>query len=74
MSKILIIGGAGYIGTRMSNQLYTSGHDISVIDKFWFGDFLLPKISKQKQDLFFTLSFYLCNLSLISLIYSIFDD
>ena len=51
MSKILIIGGAGYIGTRMSNQLYTSGHDVTVIDNFWFGDFLLPEISKQKQDL-----------------------
>ena len=51
MSKILIIGGAGYVGTRLSNYLHTCGNDVSVIDKFWFGDFLLPNILKIKQDL-----------------------
>lgn len=51
MSKILIIGGAGYVGTRLANYLHKKGNDVCVIDKFWFGDFLLPNILKIEQDL-----------------------
>ena len=51
MKKILLIGGAGYVGSRLSNHLSKIGHDVCVVDKFWFGDFLSPNILKIKKDL-----------------------
>lgn len=51
MKKIKIIGGAGYIGTRLSNYLASKGHEIHVVDLFWFGDFLNEKITKIKKNL-----------------------
>ena len=38
--KILIAGGAGYIGTELSNDLNLRGHDVTVVDLFWFGNHL----------------------------------
>ena len=58
MKKILIVGGAGYIGTRLSNYLsnetYHSGsekYQVTVLDNFWFGDFLDEKVIKIKKNL-----------------------
>lgn len=51
MKKILIVGGAGYIGTRLSNFLSEKGYNISVVDNFWFGDYLNKNISKIKKSL-----------------------
>ena len=38
--KVFIAGGAGYIGTRLSNELCESGHEVTVLDRFWFGNHL----------------------------------
>jgi len=51
MKKILIVGGAGFIGTRLSNTLNKSGHEVHVVDNFWFGDFLDANIKKTKSSL-----------------------
>jgi nucleoside-diphosphate-sugar epimerase len=51
MKKILIVGGAGFIGTRLSNTLNKSGHEVHVVDNFWFGDFLDDNIKKTKSSL-----------------------
>ena len=58
MKKILIVGGAGYIGTRLSNYLlnecYHNGsekYQVTVLDNFWFGDFLDEKVIKIKKNL-----------------------
>lgn len=51
MKKILIVGGAGYVGTRLSNYLFDKGYDVNVIDNFWFGDFLNNNITKTKKSL-----------------------
>jgi nucleoside-diphosphate-sugar epimerase len=54
MKKILIVGGAGYIGTRLSNHLFGVGYDVTVLDLFWFGNFLddgINKINKNLWDL-----------------------
>jgi nucleoside-diphosphate-sugar epimerase len=51
MKKILIVGGAGYVGTRLSNHLSEKGYNISVVDNFWFGDFLNDNIIKIKKSL-----------------------
>lgn len=51
MKKIKIIGGAGYVGTRLSNYLHSLGYEIHVVDLFWFGDYLNEKITKTKKNL-----------------------
>jgi nucleoside-diphosphate-sugar epimerase len=38
--KILVTGGAGYIGSRLSESLADLGHKIVVVDTFWFGNSL----------------------------------
>ena len=50
MQRILIIGGAGYIGTLLSNYLILKNKKITVLDNFWFGDFLDKKVKKIKKD------------------------
>lgn len=50
MKKLFIAGGAGYIGTRFCNELKNE-YDITVLDHFWFGDYLDPKIKKIKGDI-----------------------
>ena len=47
--RILITGGAGYIGTRLSNYLTTKNYQVTVVDNFWFGDYLDPSIKKLKK-------------------------
>ncbi len=53
MKSILIIGGAGYIGTELAHSLYRQGYAVTVLDTFWFGDFLKVenKINKIKMDI-----------------------
>ncbi len=47
--KILIIGGAGYIGTELSNFL-SKKYQVGCYDAFWFEDKLNKKIKRYKQD------------------------
>lgn len=49
--KILIIGGAGYIGTVLCNYLVNKQYDITCVDTFWFGDFLDKRIKKIKKNI-----------------------
>lgn len=52
--RILIAGGGGYIGTQLCNKLFSSGHDVTVVDLFWFGNYLnkeIPIIRKNVMDL-----------------------
>lgn len=48
MKKILLAGGAGYIGTLLTSELSERGHDVTVIDNMWFGDFIDQKTSVKK--------------------------
>lgn len=36
--KILITGGAGYVGTVLSNKLHKEGHDITILDNLTYGN------------------------------------
>lgn len=45
--KILITGGAGYVGTLLCEKLLKLGHKLIVVDTCWFGNFL-PKNNKIK--------------------------
>ena len=38
--KILLTGGCGYIGTNLTNTLLNLGHQITVVDIMWFGNYL----------------------------------
>ena len=50
--KILIAGGAGYIGSVLIPKLLERGYDISVIDLFWFGNHLPKEINIINKDIF----------------------
>ena len=50
--KILIGGGAGYIGSRLIPELMALGHKVDVIDLLWFGNHLPKKVKVVKKDLF----------------------
>ena len=52
MKKILLAGGAGYIGTELCKRLMKLDYDITVIDDLWFGNNLDSKIKLIKKDLF----------------------
>ena len=38
--KILVTGGCGYIGTNLTNVLIDKGHQVTVVDIMWFGNYL----------------------------------
>jgi len=52
MKKILLAGGAGYIGTELCKRLLKLDYDITVIDDLWFGNNLEPKIKLIQKDIF----------------------
>ncbi|NCU05200.1 MAG: SDR family oxidoreductase [Chitinophagaceae bacterium] len=50
--KILIAGGAGYIGSALIPKLLERGYDIDVIDLLWFGNQLPPEVKVIQKDIF----------------------
>ena len=49
--KILVIGGSGYIGTKLCNFLVNKNHNVTCLDTFWFGNFLNKKVKTIKKDI-----------------------
>jgi nucleoside-diphosphate-sugar epimerase len=49
--NILIIGGAGYIGTNLCNYLIQKNFNITCLDTFWFGNFLNKRVKKIKANI-----------------------
>ena len=37
MSKVLVTGAAGFIGSQLSYALYKQGHDVVLLDNFSYG-------------------------------------
>jgi nucleoside-diphosphate-sugar epimerase len=50
--KILIAGGAGYIGSALVPKLVERGYDVDVIDLFWFGNHLPKETETVDKDVF----------------------
>ncbi len=50
--RIIVGGGAGYIGSSLVPQLIHAGHTVTVIDLLWFGNYLPKKTRVIKKDLF----------------------
>lgn len=41
--KILITGGGGYVGSLLCDKLTNENYEITVLDTFWFGNYLKKK-------------------------------
>ena len=50
--KILIAGGAGYIGSKLVPALIADGYEVDVFDLLWFGNYLPKSVKVVKKDLF----------------------
>lgn len=50
--KILIAGGAGYIGSALIPKLQERGYEIDVIDLLWFGNQLPKDVKILQKDIF----------------------
>jgi nucleoside-diphosphate-sugar epimerase len=50
--RILVAGGAGYIGTFLVPVLIERGYDVEVIDLMWFGNHLPKTVKAAQRDLF----------------------
>lgn len=50
--KILVAGGAGYVGTAVVPALLERGYEVDVIDLLWFGNFLPKEVKVIQKDLF----------------------
>jgi nucleoside-diphosphate-sugar epimerase len=57
MTKVLVTGAGGYIGTQLVKDLVKSGNDITAVDRFFFGQetlkdfFANPKVSIIQKDI-----------------------
>lgn len=50
--RILVAGGAGYVGSSLIPVLIEHGYDVDVVDLMWFGNFLPDCVKVAKRDLF----------------------
>jgi len=50
--KILIAGGAGYLGSVLGPKLLERGYEVDVVDLFWFGNHLPEQIGVIHKDIF----------------------
>jgi nucleoside-diphosphate-sugar epimerase len=50
--KILIAGGAGYLGSVLVPKLLERGYEVDVVDLFWFGNHLPSEAGIIRKDIF----------------------
>jgi nucleoside-diphosphate-sugar epimerase len=50
--KLLIAGGAGYVGSALIPKLLDRGYRVDVVDLFWFGNYLPREVAILRKDIF----------------------
>lgn len=50
--KLLVAGGAGYLGSVLIPKLLDRQYDVDVVDLFWFGNHLPPEVGVINKDVF----------------------
>lgn len=50
--NVLVLGGAGYIGTTLAPNLQNNNCNVTVVDTNWFGNYLPPHINTIQKDIF----------------------
>jgi nucleoside-diphosphate-sugar epimerase len=50
--RVLVAGGAGYVGSALIPKLLERGYDVDVVDLFWFGNSLPAEVHIINQDIF----------------------
>ena len=50
--KILVAGGAGYVGSVLIPKLLDRGYDVDVVELFWFGNNLPSAVQIVRKDIF----------------------
>lgn len=50
--RVLVAGGAGYLGSALIPKLLERGYAVDVVDLFWFGNHLPPDVGIVNRDLF----------------------
>src|SRR3979411_1083478 len=50
--RILVAGGAGYVGSALIPMLLERGYDVEVVDLFWFGNSLTAEVRIMNRGLF----------------------
>jgi nucleoside-diphosphate-sugar epimerase len=49
MSKVMVTGAGGYIGTQLVRDLVKAGHEVTAVDRFFFGKEALSEFIGNKQ-------------------------
>ena len=49
MSKVMVTGAGGYIGTQLVRDLVKAGHDVTAVDRFFFGKEPLSEFISNKK-------------------------
>lgn len=50
--RILVAGGAGYVGSTLIPKLLERGYSVDVVDLFWFGNHLPAEVGIIEKDIF----------------------
>ena len=51
MNKVLVIGGAGYLGAVLTDRLLKEGYPVRILDSFIYGKKSVEKYSGNKRGI-----------------------
>ena len=51
MKKVLITGGAGYIGTILTHDLIKRGYRPDIVDELWYGNYIPEDLNVKKTNI-----------------------